>query len=386
MNRSLLDLICCPACKGELQTTLADPGIPIIQDSTLECLSCSEKYAIKNGLPILIKANLQSASEQDWLGRQDTARRTIRADRVWYLISNLAGALVLPLLMVFAWSIDLWLLLRRSEIPFSIADVRGLFWWHLRHRRPYQHLRMLEHAMALNLIRSWRGSGNDSPVILDIGAEKSLFCSYLAHLGYRAIGLDLDQEQMRWQLARSNQGNSQRAGKLDFVVGSATELPFKDGVLNATAISVIEHIEDDRRAFSEIGRVIGTGHRAIVSFLYQDLPLSAGQKESAWKRAREHHPAYGTPRDPENHILEPSRGRIGREILFWKKLNRRAKRLVRFTRLFEHSMLFDYFVYVRLTRIEEALYPGKQANVFAGRTHAFQWIFELRRDPEQLDS
>ncbi len=379
MNRSLLDLICCPACKGELQTTLADPNIPTIQNGTLTCASCAEQYAVKNGLPILIKTDLQSVSEQDWLGRQVTARRAIRADRVWYLISNLAGALALPLLLIFAWSVDLWLLFRRSEIPFSIADVRGLFWWHLKHRRPYQHLRMLEHAMALNFIQSWSGCGNERPVILDIGAEKSLFCSYLAHLGYRAIGLDLDREQMQWQLARSNQRDLQRAGNLDFVVGSATELPVKDGALNAIAISVIEHIEDDRQAFAEIGRVIGTAHRAIVSFLYQEFPLSAGQKEAAWKRAREHHPAYGTPRDPQNHILAPSRAKISREVLFWKKFNRRVKRLVRLTRLFEHSMLFDYFVYVRLARVEEAIYPGKQANVAAGRTQAFQWIFELRR-------
>jgi SAM-dependent methyltransferase len=281
--------------------------------------------------------------------------------------------------MIFAWSVDVWLFLRRSSIPFAIADVRGLFWWHLKHRRPYQHLRMLEHALALNFIRSWRARNDENPVILDIGAEKSLFCSYLAHLGYRAIGLDLDREQMQWQLAHSHRGNLQLAGNLDFVVGSATELPFKDGALNATAISVIEHIEDDRRAFAEIGRVIGTKHHAVISFLYQDFPLATGQKEAAWKRAREHHPAYGAPRNPQDHILAPSRARISREILFWKKFNRRVKRLVRLTRLFEHSMLFDYFVYVRLARVEEAFHPGKQANVAAGRTHAFQWVFELRR-------
>ena len=183
--------------------------------------------------------------------------------------------------------------------------------------------------------------------------------------------------KMPWQQRLCKKYGESVAARMDFIVGSATEVPFRDDSAAVTAISVIEHIEEDDAVFREIGRVIGSSKQAVISFLYQETPLSEGQAEAAWKRAREHHPAYGEPRDIGEHILTPSNCEFRDERYFWKRLCRRAKSIVRATRIFNQSILFDYFVYVRLCRLEELLYPGKQANFFAKRKQAFQWIFRL---------
>lgn len=96
-------------------------------------------------------------------------------------------------------------------------------------------------------------------------------------------------------------------------------------------------------------------------------------------KGAEYHPAYGTPRDITDHILAPSHCHITDELFFWKKLCRRAKKLVNLTKVFDESILFDYFVYLRLARLEEAKYPGKQANLFEGVEHPFHWVFRMQK-------
>ena len=48
--------------------------------------------------------------------------------------------------------------------------------------------------------------------------------------------------------------------------GQITELPFADGVFDlVVACDVIEHVEDDRRVFAELSRVLKAGGRLILS-------------------------------------------------------------------------------------------------------------------------
>ncbi len=380
MNKEIIEILICPGCNTSLDLTDEQILDGEIYSGRLICGKCKSSYDIKNGIPILVIPELNEVRKKSWLGEPEPGKLK---SRLWFITSNLIGLLFSPILAIMGWSMDLSMKISGWKPTFSIADIRGLLLWHLRHKRPYQHLRMLEHALAIGMIRDVVRP-ESAEYLIDIGAEKSLFCSYLAKLGYRTIALDLDESQMRWQKSLYSKYKHRIKKHMDFIVGSGTGVPFGDNCAHICAISVIEHIKDDKKAFSEIGRVIGNDHSAIISFLYQETPLSPGQSEAAWKRAREYHPAYGVPRDIDEFILTPSHCAIDKEIHFWKIFCRRTKKIVRAMKIFEHSILFDYFIYVRLARIEEARYPGKKANLFEGKNHPFQWVFRLKRRNKAL--
>ncbi len=44
IDRELLDVLACPACKGDVQ----------LKDNKIICLKCKRKYPIKNGIPIML--------------------------------------------------------------------------------------------------------------------------------------------------------------------------------------------------------------------------------------------------------------------------------------------------------------------------------------------
>lgn len=46
IKQDLLEIICCPACRGELKFDE--------KRSTLTCVSCKAVYEVKDGIPILL--------------------------------------------------------------------------------------------------------------------------------------------------------------------------------------------------------------------------------------------------------------------------------------------------------------------------------------------
>lgn len=44
IDRELLDVLACPACKGDVQ----------LKDNKIVCLKCKRKYPIKDGIPIML--------------------------------------------------------------------------------------------------------------------------------------------------------------------------------------------------------------------------------------------------------------------------------------------------------------------------------------------
>ena len=44
IDRELLDVLACPACKGDVQ----------LKDNKIICLKCKRKYPIKDGIPIML--------------------------------------------------------------------------------------------------------------------------------------------------------------------------------------------------------------------------------------------------------------------------------------------------------------------------------------------
>jgi len=58
MKRELMDIICCPVCKGQLTLKVAEENDIEILAGFLTCGKCSFDYPIENGIPNLLPPNM----------------------------------------------------------------------------------------------------------------------------------------------------------------------------------------------------------------------------------------------------------------------------------------------------------------------------------------
>lgn len=54
MKRSLLDIICCPVCKGDLTLRVDQENQKEILEGELLCAACRVQYPIHDGIPNLL--------------------------------------------------------------------------------------------------------------------------------------------------------------------------------------------------------------------------------------------------------------------------------------------------------------------------------------------
>ncbi len=54
MQRSLLDILCCPVCRGDLTLLDAVGEADEVDAGILRCESCPADYAVENGIPNLL--------------------------------------------------------------------------------------------------------------------------------------------------------------------------------------------------------------------------------------------------------------------------------------------------------------------------------------------
>lgn len=54
MKRSLLPILCCPVCKGDLTLRVTEENEVEILEGGLHCASCSVEYPIEEGIPDLL--------------------------------------------------------------------------------------------------------------------------------------------------------------------------------------------------------------------------------------------------------------------------------------------------------------------------------------------
>ncbi|MEM3861764.1 MAG: methytransferase partner Trm112 [Thermoplasmatales archaeon] len=54
MKKDLLDIICCPVCKGDLVLSVDSIEGDEIIKGTLECRNCNYRYPIEDGIPNLL--------------------------------------------------------------------------------------------------------------------------------------------------------------------------------------------------------------------------------------------------------------------------------------------------------------------------------------------
>jgi len=54
MRRSLMDILCCPVCKGDLELSVTDENEKEILEGELHCAACKVDYPIREGIPNLL--------------------------------------------------------------------------------------------------------------------------------------------------------------------------------------------------------------------------------------------------------------------------------------------------------------------------------------------
>ena len=125
------------------------------------------------------------------------------------------------------------------------AAVEERHWWFVGRRR-----------LLSRLMRSYRIPPHAS--VLDLGTGTGSNLRLLKRLGYeRIVGVDANEEAIRF-CAEKGLGMVQRA--------DACHLPFeKDRFRMILATDILEHVEDDHRALSELARVLVPGGTAILT-------------------------------------------------------------------------------------------------------------------------
>ena len=54
MKRSLMDILCCPVCKGDLALRVNQEDEKEILEGSLHCAACNVEYPIHEGIPNLL--------------------------------------------------------------------------------------------------------------------------------------------------------------------------------------------------------------------------------------------------------------------------------------------------------------------------------------------
>ncbi|MFA7562871.1 MAG: methytransferase partner Trm112 [Methanoculleus sp.] len=54
MKKSLMEIICCPVCKGGLELIATEESGEEVLEGTLRCAVCSVDYPISEGIPNLL--------------------------------------------------------------------------------------------------------------------------------------------------------------------------------------------------------------------------------------------------------------------------------------------------------------------------------------------
>jgi len=59
MRKKLMDILCCPVCKGDLELKIAVEDEDEVLEGSLFCSSCNVYYEIHDGIPNLLPQEQQ---------------------------------------------------------------------------------------------------------------------------------------------------------------------------------------------------------------------------------------------------------------------------------------------------------------------------------------
>ena len=132
----------------------------------------------------------------------------------------------------------------------------------LRTRNDFSLWRLIEYPKMTEYLELQPGQR-----VLDLGAGTSSYPLMLTREGVDVVVVELDADRARWQQAKAAEQPAN--GRLYSIVADAARLPLREGTFErVTAISAIEHMEDDHLVGAEIGRVLARGGIAAISVPY----------------------------------------------------------------------------------------------------------------------
>jgi 2-polyprenyl-3-methyl-5-hydroxy-6-metoxy-1,4-benzoquinol methylase len=143
--------------------------------------------------------------------------------------------------------------------------------------------------------------------VLDVGCGVGSFSALLAAASHRVTCVDVSEKNI--------EAVRRRHPDLQSVCADATTLPFAADTFDAAVfMEVLEHVEDDRAALSEIGRVVRPGGLLILSVpnlaapapLLERLPLRSVHA----REGPEHHVRDGYSADELSRLLAESGFRV----------------------------------------------------------------------------
>jgi len=104
-------------------------------------------------------------------------------------------------------------------------------------------------------------------IFLDIGVGGSGYTVIeVARNNVRSIGVDISPEGMKTAQEFAKNTLGVKSHLQDFIVCSATHLPFKnESISKIVSIAVLEHIPDERRAIEEISRIMKKGGELFIT-------------------------------------------------------------------------------------------------------------------------
>jgi len=125
------------------------------------------------------------------------------------------------------------------------ARIEQEHWWHLGRRKLF------------GRVIGELGAARTAPV-LDIGTSAGTNLRLLRDVGFTDVtGLDFNEEAVRW-CAEKGLGAVR--------LGSVTSIPFEDASFSLIlATDIVEHVDDDTLALSEIRRVLRPGAAALIT-------------------------------------------------------------------------------------------------------------------------
>jgi ubiquinone/menaquinone biosynthesis C-methylase UbiE len=103
--------------------------------------------------------------------------------------------------------------------------------------------------------------------VLEVGCGNGEYTTIMAELGCRVLAMDISRDEVR----NSRERVKSRGLSACFVVCDAQRLPLKSGAFGKLfSAEVLEHIPDDKKAVSEISRVMSRSAKGVIDIPMED--------------------------------------------------------------------------------------------------------------------
>jgi ubiquinone/menaquinone biosynthesis C-methylase UbiE/uncharacterized protein YbaR (Trm112 family) len=241
MKQSLLNLICCPICQGQLTLEGIQANDDHIEEGTLNCSHCAEQYPIHKKMPYLIS----DTNLEEFKAREREGWVRLWQKKGMYENANLDLSFQLPYVG------DVWTEVAQT---FDIA------------------------LQEMNL------TGQE--VILDVGAGQGWASRYFAEKGCTVVATDIVADEL-FGLGRAWAIMEHANVYFEPLLSDGERLPFSDGVFDVVffcgALHHFAHFEHVLRQVYRVlkpgGRIIAAGEPAI-SIFFNEAKLQATFEET----------------------------------------------------------------------------------------------------------